>query len=191
MDYPIHTVDTAPDAAKEILAGAQQAYGFVPNLLGTMAEAPALLKAYTTISRIFDESSFTPTERQVVLLATSVQNGCRYCVAAHSAIASMQRVPAEVVTALRDGETIPDAKLEALREFATSVVSSRGWPSEQETERFTKAGCRRQQVLEVVLGIGLKTLSNYTNHLASTPLDAAFTRAAWAGPASAAPGMTP
>lgn len=185
MSYPVHTTESAPEASKPILAGAQKAYGFVPNLLGTMAEAPALLKAYTTLSGIFDESSLTATERQIVLLATSVHNACGYCVAAHSAIAGMQRVPADVVAALREGTPIEDPRLEALRRFATAVVASRGWPSEQETARFLDAGFGRQQVLEVVLGIGLKTLSNYTNHIAETPLDAAFAGAAWVPPGPA------
>ncbi len=147
----------------------------------------ALLKAYTTVSSLFDESSLSATERQIVLLATSVENGCPYCVAAHSAISAMQRVPADIVAALREGSPIRDPQLEALRRFTTTMVESRGWPSERETRSFMEAGYGRRQVLEVVLGIGLKTLSNYTNHVASTPLDTAFTAMEWAptAPASA------
>jgi alkylhydroperoxidase family enzyme len=58
-------------------------------------------------------------------------------------------------------------------------VTSRGWPSEADTAAFLQAGYGKQQVLEVVLGVGMKTLSNYTNHIADTPLDQAFGRAAW------------
>lgn len=179
MNFPIHDVDSAPAGAKEILAGAKNAYGFVPNLLATMAEAPALVKAYTTLSRIFDESSLNAAERQVVLLATSYENDCRYCIAAHSVIAGMQKVPEAVIGAIRDGRPIPDPRLEALRRFTVSVVAARGWPSQADTDTFIAAGYGRQQVLEVVLGIGLKTLSNYTNHIAETPLDPAFAPAAW------------
>jgi AhpD family alkylhydroperoxidase len=144
-----------------------------------MAEAPALVKAYTTVSGIFDESSLSATERQVVLLTVSSENACEYCVAAHSVIAGMQKVPVGVVAAVRDGVPIADAKLESLRRFTAAVVDSRGWPSEEATAAFYNAGYGRQQVLEVVLGVGMKTLSNYTNHIAATPLDAPFTQAAW------------
>lgn len=179
MSYKIHDPDTAPAAAKEILAGAQKAFGFVPNLLGVMSEAPALAKAYTTLARIFEETSFSATERQLVLLTASYENGCEYCIAAHSTIAGMQKVPAAVIGAIRDGKPIPDAKLDALRRFTATMVKSRGWPTEADTSAFLAAGYARQQILEVVLGIGFKTLSNYTNHVAETPLDAAFAKAVW------------
>ena len=179
MRYPIHTAETAADAAKDILSGAQKSYGFDPNLLATMAEAPALLKAYVTLSRIFEESSFNAAERQVVLLTVSYENDCEYCIAAHSVIAGMQGVPDTVVAAIRDGEPIPNPQLEALRRFTAAVVGSRGWPTEAEVNAFLAAGYGKQQVLEVVLGVGIKTLSNYTNHIAETPLDAAFAKATW------------
>lgn len=97
MPYTVHTVETAPVAAKETLAGARSAFGFVPNLLGVMATAPALVKAYVTLSKIFEETSFDATERQTVLLAASHENNCEYCIAAHSVIAGMQKVPDAVV----------------------------------------------------------------------------------------------
>lgn len=179
MKFTTHTPATAPEAARETLAGAQKAFGFVPNLLAVMSEAPALVKAYTTLARIFDESSLTPSERQTVLLTVSYENNCEYCVAAHSVIAGMQKVPPEVVDAIRRGVAIADPKLEALRRFVAAIVNSRGWPSQQDIEAFVAAGYGRQQILEVVLGIGFKTLSNYTNHISETPLDAAFAPATW------------
>ena len=179
MSYAIHTLDTAPEAAREPLAKAQRAFGFVPNLLAVMASAPSLLKAYMTLGALFDESSLTPSERQVVLLEVSYQNGCDYCVAAHTVIAGMQGVAADVVKAIRDGQPIADERLEGLRQFTAAVVQSRGWPSEEPTRAFFDAGYTQAQALEVILGVGMKTLSNYTNHLAATPLDVAFSKDAW------------
>jgi len=179
MTYPVHTIDTAPPGAKDILAGAKKSLGFVPNLYAVMAEAPALVRAYTTLSRIFDETSLNVTERQVVLLTASHVNGCEYCIAAHSVIAGMQKVPGDVVRAIRAGLPIEDKKLETLRRFTAAVVKSRGWPSPADTADFLSVGYGKQQVLEVVLGIGMKTLSNYANHIAKTPLDQVFTSAAW------------
>lgn len=179
MSYPVHTIETAPEAARETLAAAKNAFGFVPNLLAVMADAPALVKGYTTLSRIFDETSFSAAERQVVLLTVSYENACTYCVAAHSVIAGMQQVPADVVHAIRTNRPIADGRLEALRRYTSSVVTNRGWPAETNTAAFEAAGYTRQQALEVVLGVGLKTLTNYMNHVAQTPLDQAFAKAEW------------
>lgn len=183
--FDIHTPETAPEASRPILEGAQKALGFVPNLYGTFAGAPALLQAYTQVGQLFDQTSFTPTERQVVLLATSFVNGCDYCMAAHSTIAAMQKLPADVVQALRDGEPIADPKLEALRRFTVQLVEKRGWADDADVDAFLAAGYTKEQVLEVVLGVGMKTLSNFTNHLGATPLDAAFQPQAWSRPATA------
>lgn len=180
MTYTVHTVESAPAAASESVATAVKAYGFLPNLLALMAEAPALLKAYQALGGLFEATSFDKTERQVVLLATSYENGCEYCVAAHTAIAGMQKVPDDVVAAIREGRPLADPKLEALRRFTAAIVTSRGRPSDADTEAFRAAGYGNQQVLEVLLGVGMKTLSNYTNHLANTPLDGAFAKVAWA-----------
>lgn len=179
MTFTVHTVESAPEAATDVFAGAKKAFGFVPNLMGVMAQAPALVKAYRTLQGLFDETSLTPTERQIVLLTASAENECHYCVAAHSAIAGMQRVPHDVVESIRRGKPIEDSRLEALRQFTTTLVNARGWAADEELDTFLQAGFTKAQVLEVVLGIGFKTLSNYTNHIVDTPLDEAFATALW------------
>ncbi len=179
-DFTVHTKDTAPASSTDLLKGAEQNMGFVPNLLGVMAEAPATLKGYMTITRIFDETSFTATERQVVLLAINRYHDCRYCMAAHSVIAGMQNVPADVIRALREDTPISDVRLEALRQFARAVVDKRGWVTEEDVADFSAAGYGKQQVLEVILGAAMKVMSNYTNHVAATPVDAAFSPQTWA-----------
>lgn len=179
MSYTIHTRDTAPEASREILGQVEKAYGFLPNLIGIMAEAPAVAKAYATLNQLFGETSFSPTERHVVILTVSYVNECTYCVAAHTTGARKQNVPEEIVDALRAGRELGEPKLEALRRFTAEVVDSRGWPSEAAVQAFFDAGYGRQQVLEVMLGVSLKTLSNYVNHQAETPLDEPFQSAAW------------
>jgi len=177
--YQVHTTDTAPQGAAELLKKAEEKYGFVPNILGVMAEAPAILKAYMTLAGIFDETSFTQTERQIVLLAASLSNECEYCMAAHTAIANMQDVPNDVVDAIRNNDPIEDSKLEALRRLAQEIADTKGNPSEKTLKAFLDAGYAQGQILEVILGVGFKTLSNYTNHIAETPLDEAFKPTEW------------
>ena len=178
-DFKPHTLDTADPEGREVLAQVQKAYGFVPNLLGNMVHAPATAKAYLSLGQLFGESSFDATEQQVVLLAVSRYNECGYCMGAHSAIATMQDLPADVVESIRSDEPIADEKLEALRVFTSRVVDQRGRLSEENIGEFFSAGYGQSQVLEVVLGVAMKTISNYTNHIAGTELDAAFADFAW------------
>ncbi|MDH3981150.1 MAG: carboxymuconolactone decarboxylase family protein [Gammaproteobacteria bacterium] len=182
-EFIYHDTDSAPGDSLETMESAQQAYGMLPNLYRKMAESPALAKGYWELGTIFASSSLSAVEQQVVLLATSTQNGCTYCVGAHSAIADMMKIPAEVTDALRDGKPVPDTKLEALRKFTQQVVSQRGWVAEADTQSFLDAGFTRAQVLDVVLGVGLKTLSNYANHIMQTGLDDAFASRTWQSPA--------
>ena len=178
--FDVHTKETAQVKSAELLGNAEKAFGFIPNLLGVFAESPAALKGYLTIGQIFDESSFSPAERQVVILAASRFNECHYCIAAHSVIADLQKVPADVVESIRNDQPIADSKLEALRTFTTAVVEKRGWVSDDDINAFVEAGYSKAQILEVILGISFKTISNYTNHIADTPLDDAFAPKAWA-----------
>lgn len=175
---PIHTAQTAPDA-KSLIEEAQEAYGFLPNLLGTMAEAPALLEGYMTLSGIFDKTDLSPTERQIILMVNNRLNGCTYCMSAHTGISKAQGVPDDVIASLRDGTELSDPKLEGLRVFAVRVNESRGWPEQGDIDALMSAGYTPRTMLEVILGTSLKVMSNYTNHVASTPLDRAFAAVEW------------
>ena len=183
--FRIHDPSSAPARSKAVLVEAQKTLGFVPNLYGMLAESPALLQGYTTLSAIFAEGSLTPVERQVVLLSTSFENGCDYCMAAHTALAGMQGMPRKVIVAIREGDSIDDPKLRALSDFVRQVVRGRGWVPDDEVQSFLDAGYSHAQVLEVILGVGIKTMSNYANHLAETPLDTAFEPHRWSKPVHA------
>ncbi len=181
-NFNTYSLETVPEAGRETLEGVKKKYGFVPNLIGTMVESPALAEAYVNISQSFGESSFSPTEQQVVLLAASRVNECDYCIAAHSTVAKLSDVPASVVNAIREDQPLEDPRLQALRDFTRQVVEQRGWVDETTVDAFIGAGFTRAQVLEVVLGVAMKTLSNYTNHLAAPELDAAFQGEKWRAP---------
>jgi uncharacterized peroxidase-related enzyme len=172
--FSIHTQATAPAASQPLLTAVQGKYGFVPNLLAGMAEAPNVLKAYLDLAGATAAGTLTGLEQQIVQIVTSRLNSCEYCVAAHSTVSDMQKLPADVINAIREGKTIADSKLQALQQFTTAVVKSGGLPSTGDVDAFLKAGYTKAQSLEVVLSIGLKTIANYIEHVIHAPLDAAF-----------------
>ena len=178
-NFPVHTSETATADARSTLEAVADMFGFVPNLIGVMATSPALAEAYVALSTIFEKTDLTATERQVVLLTVSHFHECRYCLAAHSMIAEMQQVPADVIEAIRTDKSITDEKLEALRLYVKRLIEQRGLLSEAEMNEFLGAGYETSHALDVLVGIGQKTLSNYTNHIARTPLDTAFHKHAW------------
>lgn len=177
---PRTTADAEP-RAKSALESAQKSLGFVPNMYAGMANSPGLLDTYLHGYQLFrQESGFTPAEQEVVFLTISRSNGCRYCVAAHSLIADqMSKVPPAVTDAIRDGREIEDAKLAALNAFTRTMVETRGLPARGDVDAFLSAGYSERQVLEIILAIAVKTLSNYSNHLFHTPVDAMFAARAW------------
>lgn len=173
--------ETARGDAREVLDKALAQVGFIPNMYANMAHSPGLLNTYLEGYAAFRHGSgFTPTEQEVVFLVISRENGCEYCVSAHSFLADKASgVPAEVTDAIRDGQPIADQRLQALAEFTRVLVSSRGLPSAAQTDAFLTAGYSERQILEIVLAIAVKTLSNYSNHLFHTRLDDIFASRRW------------
>lgn len=178
-EFTLHDKNTAPEGSRPLLENSEQAFGMIPGLHAVMAEAPGLLEGYQQLHRLFTETSFDATEQTVVWQTINVEHACHYCVPAHTAIAKMTDVPDEVTEALRDETPLPTAKLEALRDFTLSVVRDRGNVDEAAVQRFLDAGYTKRNILEVVLGVSQKVMSNYTNHLADTPIDKPFQQFEW------------
>ncbi|MDI4636787.1 MULTISPECIES: carboxymuconolactone decarboxylase family protein [Halomonadaceae] len=181
-DFALHTVESAPQEAKERLESTQKQMGFLPNLFAKMAEAPALLEAYQTLDGIYSRTSLTPAQQQVALLAISSVNGCSFCVAAHTGGAQAAKVPEGDIAKLRELRNPDDPKLNAVARFAKHLVEARGWAEEVEMRAFLDAGFEKQQLLELVIAVSLKTLSNFTNHIAGTPLNDELKSLEWQDP---------
>jgi uncharacterized peroxidase-related enzyme len=180
LTLPAKAVDDPDPRIGSVLEQAQAKLGFVPNMYRNMANVPGLLETYLAgYDRFRSGSGFSPAEQETVLLAISRANSCEYCMAAHSTIADRSGVPTEVTDALRNGTTIPDAPLDALARFTTRLVETRGRPGAEDLEAFTSAGYSGTDVLQVLLAIAVKTISNYTNHLFGTEVDAAFAGRVW------------
>ncbi|WP_061960881.1 carboxymuconolactone decarboxylase family protein [Demequina flava] len=180
-EFTMHDESTAPEKSAPFLAESKAQFGRIPGLHATMAEAPGLLEGYKKLHQLFLDTSFDADELTVVWQTINVEHSCHYCVPAHTAIAKSMKVDDEITDALRDGTALPTERLEALRTFTLAMVRERGEVDDATVQEFLAAGYTQQQVLEVVLGIAQKVMSNYTNHLAQTPIDPANEKFAWEG----------
>lgn len=169
------TIDNAPAGSKPIMEGIKKTFGFVPNLMGIFANSPEMLKGYLSLEAEWNKTSFTPQERNLALLAASLENECGYCVAAHSTVAkAFQKVPAETVAAIRAGKSTGDKKTDAMIALVRELVSKRGHANGATIDGFLAVGFTKTQVMEVLMAVALKTISNYLDHINPALLDAAF-----------------
>jgi alkylhydroperoxidase family enzyme len=175
----VHSIETAPQQSKALLEKSKKAFGYVPNLHGALAEAPGLLAAYQSLHELFVNSSFDKDEVTVVWQTINVEHACHYCVPAHTAIAKSMNVDDAITEALRNNTTMPSEKLQALHEMTLSVTRNRGVVSNEELTSFYEAGYDKRHLLEIILGLSQKVISNYTNHIAETPLDEGFKKFSW------------
>jgi AhpD family alkylhydroperoxidase len=155
----------------------RKTFGFIPNLYGIM-ESPQAFSAYQALSEQFPATSLPKGVQHVVWLTLTRYNSCHYCMAVHSATALRSGVDSEMVIALREGKPLADPQLEAVRCFAHAVAADQGNVAE-EVEQLLAAGFGLRQILDIMVGVAMNTLSNYINHLAHTPLDDAFAAPAW------------
>lgn len=171
--FQIHTIESAPIASQEALKAVQQANGFIPNLIGVLANAPTALETYRTVGGINGRNSLTAEEREVVQITAAVVNGCGFCVAGHTKIAlKLLKMPEEVVNALRATSRIDsDDKLDTLARFTLAVMLQKAKLTEAQLNEFFAAGYNQQNAIDVILGVSLATLCNYVNNIAETPIN--------------------
>ena len=171
--FPIHTIETAPEAAKEALKAVQNANGFIPNLIGVLANAPTALETYRTVGGINGRNSLTAAEREVVQITAAVVNGCSFCVAGHTKIAlKLLKLEETLVKQIRSTARIEqDAKLDALARFTLTVILQKAKLTQAQQQAFYNAGYTKENAIDVVLGVSLATLCNYVNNLADTPIN--------------------
>jgi uncharacterized peroxidase-related enzyme len=175
------TIADADERTKSLLAIAKKQVGMIPNMYENMANFPAMLEAYGNGYQLFrEEGGYSPVEQEIIFLTISKENGCDYCMAAHSVVADMiSKVPLHITEAIRNDSTISDKKLKKLSEFTGIMLNKRGRPSQKDVAEFLEAGYTEKHILSIVLAISVKTLSNYANHLFDTPIDTAFKAREW------------
>lgn len=179
-----HTEQTAPEASARLLKGVKEKMGFVPALYSYIAESPTAIQAYNELNSLLGDSSLTPQQEQIALLATSVENQCRFCVAAHSAGSTKAKVDPAIIEAVRAGKKPAGDTFSALVTFTQTLVRERGWASDVDVKAFIDAGFSKAAVFDVLTAVALKTLSNYSNHLTQPALNPELESFVWAPPSA-------
>jgi len=179
MNFPLHDLDTVPEASKSLMENSQKAFGRVPGLHKVLSESPQAYEGYQILHKLFMDTDFDADELTVVWQSINVEHSCHYCVPAHTGIAKMMKVSDDITEALRNETALPSAKLEALRTFTVQMVRERGNVGDAQMKTFFDAGYGHRAVLDVILGLAQKTMSNYINHVAETPVDEVFQPLAW------------
>ena len=169
----VNTLETAPEKAKERMEMVQKANGFIPNLIGVLANSPQALEMSQEVGKINSRTSLTPEEIEVVQITAAAHNGCDFCVAGHTKIGTLKlKMPENVLNALRARTTIEDnAKYQALAQFTMQLIDQRGKVSDEELAVIKAAGYSEQNILDVVLGVALATLCNYANNVAQNDIN--------------------
>lgn len=178
-NFTLHDKQSAPQESLALLENSEKAMGRIPGLHSVMAEAPGLLEGYQQLHKLFMNSSFDDEEVTVVWQTINVENACHYCVPGHTGIAKAMGVDDAITEALRNETPLPTERLEALRDFTLAIVRGRGNVDDTAVEAFLNAGFTKRQILEVILGTAQKIMSNYTNHLANTPIDKPMQKYEW------------
>ena len=172
--FQIHTYESAPEASKPLLENSMKNFGMIPNLHGVLAESPETLETYQMLHEKFQQTSFDAEELTVVWQTINIEHNCHYCVPAHNFIANMMKVNPAITEALKNNTPLPSPKLQALKDMTLSILHNRGVVAKEELEAFYAAGYGTKQIIEIILGLSQKVMSNYINHLAETPTDDVF-----------------
>jgi uncharacterized peroxidase-related enzyme len=161
---------TATGKSKTLLDAVQSKLGRTPNLMRTLANAPAALDAYLSFSGALANGALDAKVREQIALAVAEANVCDYCLAAHTAIGGMVGLTADQIQQARDAHS-DQPKAAALLKLARSVVVHRGTVTDHELAAARAHGVTDGEVVEVVANVALNILTNYVNHVARTVVD--------------------
>ena len=165
------TITDAPAASQPLLQTVEKQLGSVPNLFRLIANSPAALEGYLSLSGALAKGSLPAATRERIALAVAELNGCGYCLAAHSYIgANMAKLDPVEIEANRRGHST-DPKADAAVRFAAQVVTARGHVSDEQVKAVKLAGYSDAQVVEIILHVAMNTLTNYANEVAQTVVD--------------------
>lgn len=171
VSFTDHTVESAPPAARRAMTGTRAELGYIPVAMARMAASPQLLDGFLRLTGIFEGSSLDPLAREVVVMAVAARNGCKVCLAMHTARLTALGADPDLIAALRAARPLPDGRLEAVRVFTHQVIDTAGEVTNDALADFGAHGFTSRNALEVVLGIGTYTMSTLANRLTGAPVD--------------------
>lgn len=167
--FQIPTRETVTEANQQIFDQLEKGLGFVPNLYATYAHSENALGNYLALSGA--KTSLNNKEKEVVNLAVSQVNDCSYCLAAHTALGKMNGFTEEQIIEFREGRSTSDNKLGALAAFSRTVTENRGKPTAEAVDAFLAAGYTRENLVDTIVLIGDKTISNYLHGVTQVTVD--------------------
>lgn len=162
--------EEATGKAKELLDVVKTKMGIVPNLMRTMANAPAVLNAYLGFSSALASASINGGLGELIAITVANQNGCDYCNSAHSFIGEKLGLDAEAIESARAGLS-SEPKTSAVLTFAKEILEHKGEVSDNALSEIKAAGYSEAQVLEIVAHVALSIFTNYINNLSDTEID--------------------
>jgi alkylhydroperoxidase family enzyme len=180
-NFPVYTIESAPEHSKPALQQLQSAFGMIPNLIGAMSTSPVLINSLVGLFGKVHGASFTEPQVQIVLLTDAVTNGSTWAVAFHTALALKEGIDPADVKAIREGRLPKDRKFAALSGLAKTMIEKRGRLDDKDVNRFLAAGFGKDHLLEVVAAVAASTITNYTGSITKPPLEAPFKEHAWQG----------
>ena len=181
VSYPVNTIESAPEGSKPALEQLQQAFGFVPNLVGAISNSPVLINSLVGLFQTVHGGSFTEAEVQILLLTDAVTNSSSWAVALHTALALKEGIDPADVQAIRKRQLPADKRYAALSRLARALIEQRGHLSSEELTAFTEAGFEPALALEVVAAVAASTITNYAGNITNPPLEAQLQEHAWRG----------
>lgn len=181
-DFSYHTAKSSPDGSEHILSNIERDIGFIPNIFAIVAESEQALNGLVSLNTAFNNSSFSPEEKQIILLATSTTNECVYCVAGHTAFSENLDISIESITAMRDQMPTGINRYDVLTRTVKQLIHFRGRVPAKVLSDFLNAGFSKAQFLELIMGICVKTFTNYVSNALNVKLDEAFKPFAWQRP---------
>lgn len=179
-NFPVNTIESAPEPSKPAMQQLQSAFGMIPNLIGAISTSPVLINSLVGLFGNVHGGSFTEAQVQVVLLTDAVTNASPWAVAFHSALALKEGIDAADVQAIRNGRLPKDRKFAALSALAKALIEKRGHLDDRDVEQFLAAGFRKDHVLEVIAAVAASTITNYAGSITKPPVDGPFEAQAWA-----------
>ncbi|MFB7216466.1 carboxymuconolactone decarboxylase family protein [Streptomyces sp. NPDC056255] len=169
--FPDHTLESAPAAARRTMTAVATKQGYLPSGVARLATSPELLDGFLKASAVFESTTLDPLSREVLIMTMATGNDCHICVAMHTAKLTALGADPEVIAALRERRTLPDERLEAVREFTRAVIATAGAVDDATLQAFLAHGYTARNALEVVLGIGAYTMSTLANRMTGAPVD--------------------